>query len=77
MKKIVFLLVALTAASFAQDPNLHIYLAYGQSNMSGQATVTDKDREQDPRFLVLRAANHSTWVMEAITATGPTTVCSA
>ena len=42
MKKIVFLLVALTAASFAQDPNLHIYLAYGQSNMSGQATVTDK-----------------------------------
>lgn len=53
------MLVALTAASFAQDPNLHIYLAYGQSNMSGQATVTDKDREQDPRFLVLRAANHS------------------
>ena len=49
MKKIVFLLAALIAASFAQDPNLHIYLAYGQSNMSGQATVTDKDREQDPR----------------------------
>ena len=59
MKKIVFLLAALIAASFAQDPNLHIYLAYGQSNMSGQATVTDKDRVQDPRFLVLRAANHS------------------
>ena len=59
MKKIVFLLAALIAASFAQDPNLHIYLAYGQSNMSGQATVTDKDRVQDPRFLVLRAAKHS------------------
>lgn len=49
----------LATACFAQDPNLHIYLAYGQSNMSGQATVTDKDRVQDPRFLVLRAANHS------------------
>ena len=52
-------LCILAAAGFAQDPNLHIYLAYGQSNMSGQATVTDKDRVQDPRFLVLRAANHS------------------
>ena len=43
----------------AQDKNLHIYLAFGQSNMSGQATVTDADRVSDPRFLVLRAANHS------------------
>ena len=49
----------MAATSFAQDPNLHIYIAYGQSNMSGQATVTDKDRKEDPRFLVLRAANHS------------------
>ena len=53
-------LVALCASmGFAQDPNLHIYLAYGQSNMSGQADVTDADRAEDPRFLVLRAANHS------------------
>ena len=59
LKLTVFALWALVAACFAQDPNLHIYLAYGQSNMSGQATVTDKDRVQDPRFLVLRAANHS------------------
>jgi hypothetical protein len=59
IKKILMSLAVLGAASFAQDPNLHIYLAYGQSNMSGQATVTDKDRAQDPRFLVLRAANHS------------------
>ena len=59
IKKILMSLAVLGAASFAQDPNLHIYLAYGQSNMSGQATVTDKDRVQDPRFLVLRAANHS------------------
>ena len=59
LKLVVFALLAYVAACFAQDPNLHIYLAYGQSNMSGQATVTDKDRAQDPRFLVLRAANHS------------------
>ena len=53
-------LVALCASmGFAQDPNLHIYLAYGQSNMSGQADVTAADRAEDPRFLVLRAANHS------------------
>lgn len=54
-----FVVWLLATACLAQDPNLHIYLAYGQSNMSGQATVTDKDRVQDPRFLVLRAANHS------------------
>ena len=54
-----FVVWLLATACLAQDPNLHIYLAYGQSNMSGQATVTDKDRVQDPRFLVLRAGNHS------------------
>ena len=59
MKKIVLFVAAMAAASFAQDPNLHIYLAYGQSNMSGQATVTDADRATNPRFLVLRAGNHS------------------
>jgi len=53
-----FMLVSGTTA-FAQDKNLHIYIAYGQSNMSGQATVTDADRTPDSRFLVLRAANHS------------------
>ena len=59
IKKILMSLVVLGAASFAQDPNLHIYLAYGQSNMSGQATITDTDRQTNPRFLVLRAGNHS------------------
>ena len=53
------LVAASVSMSFAQDPNLHIYLAYGQSNMSGQADVTAADRAEDPRFLVLRAANHS------------------
>ena len=57
--KSLFLTTALCVAALAQDPNLHIYLAYGQSNMSGQATVTDSDRQTNPRFLVLRAGNHS------------------
>ncbi|WP_405323765.1 sialate O-acetylesterase [Fibrobacter sp.] len=59
IKKILMSLAVLGTASFAQDPNLHIYLAYGQSNMSGQATITDTDRQTNPRFLVLRAGNHS------------------
>ncbi len=59
LKSVVVTSAVLGAASFAQDPNLHIYLAYGQSNMSGQATITDTDRQTNPRFLVLRAGNHS------------------
>lgn len=59
IKKILMSLAVLGMASFAQDPNLHIYLAYGQSNMSGQATITDTDRQTNPRFLVLRAGDHS------------------
>ena len=63
VKKFLFSLAVLGVASFAQDPNLHIYLAYGQSNMSGQATITDTDRQTNPRFLVLRAGNHSNQIV--------------
>lgn len=62
MRKIfsaVLVLMAMSSLCFGQDPNFHIYLAFGQSNMSGQAKATDADKVQDPRFLVLRAANHS------------------
>lgn len=61
MRKIIPLVALAMSLSYAQepDPNLHIYIAYGQSNMSGQGTVTDADKVPDPRFLVLRAANHS------------------
>ena len=55
----LFLVWLLATACLAQDPNFHIYLAYGQSNMSGQAKATDADKIPDQRFLVLRAANHS------------------
>ena len=60
MLKIVLITLALfSVASLAQDPNLHIYLAYGQSNMQGVAPYIDADFETNPRFLVLRAADFS------------------
>lgn len=43
----------------AQDEKLHIYLAFGQSNMAGQNEFTDADLNYSNRFKVLRAASHS------------------
>ncbi len=37
----------------APDPNFHIYIAFGQSNMEGQANVIEENRTQNERFLVL------------------------
>ena len=45
-----FSLFAITDANAAPDPNFHIYIAYGQSNMEGNATnFTDKDKKEHPR----------------------------
>lgn len=38
----------------AQDQNFHIYLGFGQSNMSGNATIESQDLIVDSRFQVLR-----------------------
>ncbi|MEZ6134583.1 MAG: endo-1,4-beta-xylanase [Pirellulaceae bacterium] len=35
------------------DPNFHIYLCFGQSNMESGGRMDDTDREVDERFLVL------------------------
>ena len=44
------MLVALT--SHAQDPDFHIYLCFGQSNMEGNARYEQQDLEGvDKRFL--------------------------
>ncbi|NTE03190.1 sialate O-acetylesterase [Agrobacterium tumefaciens] len=46
------------SASFAQDPNFHVYLCLGQSNMEGNARFEPQDTVQvDPRFQVLEAVN--------------------
>ena len=44
------ILMFVTLANAAPNPNFHIYIAYGQSNMEGNATnFTDKDRAEHPR----------------------------
>ena len=57
MKKVLLsLLFALAAvcAVNAQDKNFHIFLCFGQSNMEGNARVTDADREGiNPNFLMM------------------------
>ena len=42
--------LAVSSAFAAPDPNFHIYLAFGQSNMEGQGTIESKDKTVDPRF---------------------------
>ena len=37
------------------DPNFHIYLAFGQSNMEGQGDIEQQDKTVDPRFQMLQA----------------------
>jgi hypothetical protein len=47
-------LVLMASAAFAApDPNFHIYLAFGQSNMEGQGTIESQDKTVDPRFQML------------------------
>lgn len=48
----------MTASTFAApDPNFHIYLAFGQSNMEGQGDIGDQDRSVDERFQLLWSAD--------------------
>ena len=37
----------------APDPNFHIYLCFGQSNMEGQGNIESQDQKVDKRFQVL------------------------
>jgi hypothetical protein len=55
-KLIVAFLLTLTAISAkAQDPNFHIYLCFGQSNMEGQGTIEAQDQTVDSRFQIMQA----------------------
>jgi hypothetical protein len=47
------LLTATTRASAQPDPNFHIYLCFGQSNMESGGKIEEKDRTVDKRFQVL------------------------
>jgi hypothetical protein len=56
-KNLVTLLAALLAGVVslraAPDPNFHIYLCFGQSNMEGGGRIEERDRTVDPRFQAL------------------------
>ena len=54
----LFMMMLLCATMFAQDPNFHIYLAFGQSNMEGNATPEAQDKSNIPsRFKMMAAVN--------------------
>lgn len=40
---------------FSQDPNFHIYLCFGQSNMEGQGPIQAQDKTIDSSFQVFQA----------------------
>lgn len=42
---------------FSQNPNFHIYLCFGQSNMEGQGEIDEKDKKEDPRFLMMQSTD--------------------
>lgn len=62
MKKFTFLALMcflLSSNVSAQDPNFHIYLCFGQSNMEGNARYEAQDTMVSTRFQVLSAVDNS------------------
>ena len=45
------------AQPVAVDSNFYIFLCFGQSNMEGQGSITDADRNVDERFLAMRTTD--------------------
>ena len=56
----VLLATNFMAAKADVDPNFHIYLCFGQSNMEGNAQWEDVDNEVDSRFQMLATTNFDT-----------------
>jgi alpha-L-fucosidase 2 len=54
---VLLALLTLTATARAQDPNFHIYLCFGQSNMEGAGRAEEQDKTVDERFRVLQAVD--------------------
>ncbi len=57
LKTLAFAACAATAVYAAPDPNFHIYLAFGQSNMEGQGDIGSQDKSVDERFQLLWSAD--------------------
>lgn len=47
------LLLGVASAPAAPDPNFHIFLCFGQSNMEGGGRIEERERTVDPRFRAL------------------------
>jgi hypothetical protein len=50
---ILFTTIFMAKTFAAPDPNFHIYLAFGQSNMEGQGNIESQDRTVDSRFQMI------------------------
>ena len=58
IKVIVLLaLVLIPFAGFSQNPDFHIYLCFGQSNMEGQGKIEEEDKIAESRFKVLQSVD--------------------
>ncbi|ORX82132.1 acetylxylan esterase [Anaeromyces robustus] len=56
MKIVTYLatiLLAISQVFTAPDPNFHIYLAFGQSNMEGRGKIYQEDKTVDSRFQMI------------------------
>lgn len=47
------ILFMLCTAAYSQDPDFHIYLCFGQSNMAGAGSIEAKDKTVDSRFQMM------------------------
>lgn len=62
MKKFLLCIAMMltTVLVWAQDKDFHIYLAFGQSNMEGNAKIESRDTvEVNPRFRVMNAVDNT------------------
>ena len=65
-KRLETVLIQKSSAKIEQptefDPNFHIYLCFGQSNMEGNAAIETQDRKYvDPRFKMMAAVDMPTY----------------
>lgn len=51
----IFTFFLFNSMLYSQDPNFHIYICFGQSNMEGTGAIEEQDKQVDPRFKVLQA----------------------
>lgn len=56
---LMFLLTSLALKAQSPDPNFHIYLAFGQSNMEGQGPIEEEDRNVPSNVKVLWSSTAS------------------